>query len=191
MSRTRPGYAAIVVAVGVASAVSFGAPEAGVPQAAAKPFGEPHPDAPPEIRQFEFLVGNHDCVEEVRNPETDEWFQGDKTWDGRYILGGRAIQDGGASPWRGFEATNIRVYDPDRATWVVSWFGTPAQRGIWEGGVEGDELVVRQGNDNGTSILTFHDISQNGFSWRAEFQPHGGEIRLQWRIRCEKVGPRD
>jgi hypothetical protein len=30
------------------------------------PFGEPHPDAPPELSRFAFLIGNWRCDAKVR-----------------------------------------------------------------------------------------------------------------------------
>lgn len=165
------------------AAAAMGAPAA-PPEAA---LGTPHPDAPPEARQFDFLVGQHDCSEEVFDAGTSAWRSGAKTWDGAHVLDGWGIQDGGASPWRGFSATNLRFWDPKERRWKVSWFGTPPYRnGVWEGGKVGEEMVVEQTTPAGISRLTFYDISAEGFAWKSELVPADGVPRLHWKITCHK-----
>lgn len=169
-------------------AASIGAGAAG--QQHPEGFGEMAADAAPQTAQFAFLIGYHDCDERILSRD-GKWYAGRKNWDGRYILGGHAIQDGGDSPWRGFSATNIRVFDPDAGHWKVTWFGTPVYRtGLWEGGAEGDTMVVRESGDGGDTVLTFYDIRDDGFSWKAETVAADGGRTLVWEISCRRVESR-
>jgi hypothetical protein len=46
----------------------------------AYPFGRPHPDAPPKLEQFAFMVGEFDCVDEIRQRDgTRLRFQSSRT----------------------------------------------------------------------------------------------------------------
>lgn len=43
------------------------------------PYGRPNPDAPPQLSQFHFMVGRNDCKDEVFNPSTEQWLEGQRT----------------------------------------------------------------------------------------------------------------
>ncbi len=107
----------------------------------AYPHGRLHPDAPPETAQFEFMLGELDCTDQLRNPD---------------------------GTWRKFPAivtSNIRVFDSRAGVWKVSWFKMPGYgSGVWEGKKEDDRLVMRQPTTlsderEAESRLTFFDIS--------------------------------
>ena len=55
-------------------------------------FGTTHPDAPPELAQFAFLIGTWKCKGKVKSPE-GEWQDFAADWIGQYILDGKAIAD--------------------------------------------------------------------------------------------------
>ncbi len=96
--------------------------------------GEPHPDAPPELRQFHFLIGQFDVL---GSRWTDEgWSQPGPPayWEGEYILGGFAIADyyyrqppelGGTE-----RGVNVRMYDPESGIWTMSWATTRNPRSV-------------------------------------------------------------
>ena len=156
------------------------------------PFGRPNPEAPPELTQFAFMIGKNDCSEERLNGASGEWSSSTRTWDAYYYLNGFAIRDGGRS---GSAINgNIRIYDSVAEQWVVSFFAMPSfGSGIWRGGLEGENMVLRQeqkapGTDlDGVSRLTFSNISSSGFNWDGEWVSADGSVIFPfWRIRCSK-----
>ena len=82
----------------------------------AHPFGRPHPNAPPELQQFAFMLGEFDCVDELRQLD-GSWRKTDAIWNAHYFLNGHGIQD---VYWNDtFATTNIRLFDKGRGKWFV------------------------------------------------------------------------
>jgi hypothetical protein len=157
------------------------------------PYGLPNPDAPPELAQFAFLIGQNDCTEERLNNSTGEWVPGTRTWDANYFMNGHAIQDGGSSG-----ATtngNIRIYDAAAEQWQVTFFSMPVySSGSWSGGMEESELVLRQAQKtpgtefDGHSTLTFFNISESSFDWSGAWVSIDGSVTFPfWRVSCNKA----
>ncbi|MDA1372108.1 MAG: hypothetical protein O2971_15265 [Proteobacteria bacterium] len=158
------------------------------------PYGRPNPDAPPELAQFDFMVGENDCSEERLNNATGEWDPGQRTWDAYYYINGYAIRDTGRSG----AATNgnLRLFDTAAGQWLVTFYSMPAySTGTWAGGMEGGAMVLRQpqkapGTDlDGFSRLTFSNITQQGFDWVGEWVSADDDsvVFPFWRISCQKV----
>ena len=59
----------------------------------------PNPKAPPETAQFDFLVGDWECVIKTMKPDGSGYHARGATWRAEYILDGWAIQD-----WWGLRA---------------------------------------------------------------------------------------
>ncbi len=157
------------------------------------PFGRPNPQAPPELAQFDFMVGENDCVEQRIDNGTGEWIDGVRSWDAYYYMNGFAIRDSGKSG-----ATtngNIRIYDAAAKEWVVTFFSAPAySSGAWRGKLEGSNIVLRQAqkapgtNFDGFSTLTFFNVSDRGFDWTGEWVSEDGSVVFPfWRIQCQKA----
>ena len=89
-------------------------------------YGKAHPDAPPEMSQYAFLIGDYRI--EARAWRDGSWTEGFQAarWNGRYILGGMAIMDEwfdsppdeDPSTIRG---VNIRMYNPETERWHLMW----------------------------------------------------------------------
>lgn len=150
-------------------------------------FGAPNPSAPEELTQFEFLIGEHECVDEL----TD--LDGKTTRiiahrSGRYILNGYGIQD---SYWNElFSTTNVRVYDVSESKWFVSYFRQPNfKSGVWTGAAEGSKLKLSRTFDwDGIpveSLLTFQNITLTSFKWTSEYV--SADTRYtNWTSTCER-----
>lgn len=157
----------------------------------AHPFGRPHPDAPPELAQFAFMIGEFDCVDEIRQAD-GSWVRTDAIWNASYFLNGQGIQDRYWSDT--FATSNIRIFDPARGAWFVNFVRTPANavtHGQWRGEQvmteEGPTMVMWSGTPdraNG-SRLTFHDIRPDGFEWVAETLTDGAATPT-WRSSCKR-----
>jgi hypothetical protein len=57
--------------------------------------------------------------------------------------------------------------------------------GVWEGVKEGENLVMRQGNDEKGTRLTFSDIVGDGFEWIGESMANGKAIPF-WKSSCKR-----
>lgn len=92
-------------------------------------FGAPHPDAPAEFRQYDFLIGNFRI--EARAWRDGAWTDGFQAaqWNGRYILGGMAVMDEwwDADPTQNLDTergANVRMYDSAAGHWRIMWLHT-------------------------------------------------------------------
>ncbi len=159
------------------------------------PFGRPNPDAPPEISQFAFMIGENDCINSRRQPGSDTWVESTRTWDAKYTLNGYGIIDSGRSGTT--TNGNVRIYDTASKQWQVTFFAMPAySSGVWSGGMVGDDIVLKQAqvapgnNIPGHSTLTFSNISMDGFDWRGEWISEDGSIVYPfWKVSCKKRKP--
>jgi len=157
------------------------------------PFGRPNPDAPSELAEFHFMVGQNKCVEERRNSSNGDWISASRSWDAHYYLNGFAIMDSGHSgkSWNG----NLRAYDVNNNEWHVTFFSMPVySSGVWKGLKEGNKIVLKQPQKapgsgvEGVSRLTFSNISDAGFEWIGEWVSSDGSVVYPfWKISCQKI----
>lgn len=93
--------------------------------------GAPHPDAPAELAQFSFLVGDFDITSHVW--QGLDWSPArpgpHARWNGWYGLDGMAIYDEWYDPdpgfdRSGFKGVNVRFYDADKSEWQMMWVST-------------------------------------------------------------------
>ena len=155
----------------------------------AYPFGRINPDAPPETAQFAFMLGAYDCVDRMFNQADGSWTEVTKIWNGRSFLNGHAIRD---DTWRsnGTYTSNIRKYDAEAGKWIVTFFSdSSAGPSVWEGGKEGDTMVVRQDGESPqgpfTARLMFHDVTDAGFEWKMDILAGGQELPW-WTSSCKR-----
>ncbi|MEZ5921701.1 MAG: hypothetical protein R3C60_10165 [Parvularculaceae bacterium] len=94
-------------------------------------FGAPHQNAPPELSQFAFLIGDYTIT--LHAWRGDQWSPPQPgvtaRWNGYYGLEGMAIidewyhpdpaQDPNAS-----RGVNVRMYDPEAKEWDMMWVAT-------------------------------------------------------------------
>ena len=155
-----------------------GAPDTRYAVSADYPFGQPHPEAPPELAQFAFMIGEFDCVDELRQPDGSQ-VRFRAIWNAHYFLNGFGIQDEYWTPT--FHTSNIRIFDPSIESWQVTFFRMPGyQSGVWQGREEGGRMVMRQGGKTTGPGLTFHNIREDGFDW------HSGGDDPNWTSKCSR-----
>lgn len=144
----------------------------------AYPFGRMNPAAPAETKQFAFMIGAFDCVDEIRQPD-GKTVRFPAIWNARWFLNGHGIQDEYWSPR--FSTSNLRIYDAKTKQWQVTFFRMPGyQSGVWQGKKEGDNMVMRQGGATTGPGLTFHNIREDGFDW------HSGGDQPGWTSSCTR-----
>lgn len=154
------------------------------PAAGADDYGTLNPAAPPEVKQFVFIVGHWDAKLAVTRPDgTTAYAHVD--WTGRFILNGTAIQetwlttpsDGSEPTW----GTAINAWDAKKGEWVCAEFTTPeTELLVMSGSLIGDDLVQRHeavSRRDGANLLVkkyFYDIAPDSFKWRVEVSRDGG-----------------
>ncbi len=148
------------------------------------PFGRLNPDAPPETAQFAFMIGEFECMDEIFNPQTGKWAKFPAVWNAKYFLNGHGILDQYWSP--AFSTSNIRIFDAKEKKWKVTFFRMPNYAsGVWEGVREGENLVMRQGDNKQGTRLTFSGISKDGFKWVGESM-NDGKANAFWKSSCQR-----
>ena len=185
------GAAVLLAAPGVQDGQVDAAPFGAYEPNAAYPYGRPHPDAPPELAQFDFMIGEFDCEEATRNRD-GSWREFNAVWNASYFLNGHGIQDRYWNPR--FSTSNLRIFDPKAGLWKVTFFKMPGYgSGVWMGKKERDKIILRNDppGEKGTrriSILTFSNIRPDGFNWLGgsyqESDPN--TIRGGWRSSCKR-----
>ena len=144
-------------------------------------FGTANPNAPPELTQFAFLIGNWRFEATVKMPGGGSHrFAG--TWRGRFVLDGYAIAD----EYRMMDAAgkltvlgvNLRAYDAQKKTWNMKWLN--AMQGTWVdlgpeelGGVnvEGGSIRYEMREPmaaHAYTRATYTPVSEEQFTWRGE-----------------------
>ena len=150
---------------------------------ATEPFGQRHSEAPKELAQFAFLIGEFECDERIRTPSGD-WLVFRAIWRGRYTLGGMAIQD---EYWTAqVFTTSVRVFDPKQDIWIVDFYRMPDfVSSRWRGKRRGEQMIMRRvgSEEDGP---TFSAITADGFHW------HSGGQDPNWVSSCRRfAGPPD
>lgn len=162
---------------------------------AQNPYGKPNDNALEEIKDFDKLIGICHCKSvQYRGDVPGDTL--DLKWRWKYILNGNAVQDDG---WFGNENkqssfTSIRILNPETKQWQVPFFvpymSTEPQ--IWVGGKKGDtiELIKTEGTQNDQSmesVLTFSEITEQGFNWTGKMVNLETEAEtIFWKIWCIK-----
>jgi len=149
--------------------------------------GAIHPNAPPELRQFEFMLGEFTRKERLRNPDGSwgDWQPGE--WNARFIMGGYGIMDESVNHVTGVHTANIRIFDPQEKQWKVTWLKIPDYATLSaEGRKTGEEIVLKPlGKDQ---RYIFFDIAKDSYRWRLEM-PFNGEYVSVLEIVCQRKKP--
>lgn len=152
------------------------------------PFGRMNPKAPPELAQFDFMIGEFDAVDELRRPD-GTWITSKGTWNANWFLNGFGIQDHYENEQ--FSTSNVRIYDPGTKRWHVTFYKMPGfSTGTWHGNKVGDTMVMEREQKTAdgrtfTSRLTFFDITKNGYKWKSESVTPAGS-RVSWKSTCTR-----
>jgi hypothetical protein len=166
-------------------------------------FGTLNPNAPAELSQFAFLIGNWNFQAKVNMPDGQSHpFKG--TWRGRYILDGYAISD----EYRMTDLSgklivlglNLRSYDANKQAWNIKWLNALA--GTWTTLAPSGLGAVRS---DGQSMIyafketapvdsahvytraTYRNVSETRFTWTGEKSADGNAWSEFMVVDCEKV----
>lgn len=158
------------------------------------PYGQPNPEAPEQIKDFEPMIGSCNCKSTTRKQD-GSWNQSeDIIWKWTYIMNGTAVQDETLKP-DGGHSGSIRQFIKDSSKWYVHWYSskTPSTTfPVWEGNKKEDKITLyrEQKAPNGTDgffRLTFYDMSKTGYKWIGEWVDKAETIVYPtWKIECTR-----
>lgn len=157
-------------------------------------WGAPRPGAPEALQEFGRFAGRWECrIEDRRSDGT--WYPRATTgiWTWFYTLNGAAVQDiweprsSGATP---VYSTNLRIYDADKGEWHAAWTNTEeSQFELWQGGRQGDDLVMQGKRDGYRTRIRFFEITPRTFEWR--YDVARPEPESEWnavlRMHCTRI----
>lgn len=149
------------------------------------PYGRLNREAPPETKQFAFMIGEFDCVDK-RPGKDGKWVESKVVWNSSYFLNGAGIQDKFWSP--STVASGTRIFNKNKGKWIVDYFQTKPRyfAGTWEGKKEGDKMIMRLKQGENENRLTFHNITKDGFDWIGESVTKDGKANPFWIITCQR-----
>ena len=157
------------------------------------PFGQPNPDAPEQIKDYDAMIGECSCKSESRSPDGNWAEPIDMIWRWKYIANGMSVQDETLKA-DGKHSGSIRQFIADSSKWYVHYYASASPSvslRTWEGKKEENGNIVlfnEQKAPNGTegySRLTFYDINDTGYKWVGEWIDKSGNITYPfWKINC-------
>ena len=159
------------------------------------PYGQAHPEAPEQIKDFSALIGASKCISTSRKQDGSWNASVDMIWRWKYIMDGKAVQDETLKA-DGGHSGSIRQFDPETNTWLVHYYssnGIPNTLPTWEGSKKDNGKIVLyrdQKAPNGTEgfyRLTFYDITKDSYKWIGEWVDKTEQIIYPtWKIECTK-----
>jgi BNR/Asp-box repeat protein len=172
------------------SALSFGAPalDPRLDMMATLLAPGPHPSLGAEARTFDRVVGTWDADYSFHAEDGSVTHAKGEVRFG-WILDGHALEDMFISyPKQPTDerkiVAGVRFFDAKAGVWrlvfVAPTFGVIS---TLEGGAEGDRIVLRGKDSDGSSLRwSFNEIQANSFIWRGEISRDGGKT---WRLEEE------
>ena len=111
-----------------------------------------------------------------------------------WALQGRAVQDlwitDGPTPERTRYGTTLRVFDPARGVWRITWFNpVTGARSELIGTRQGDDIVQFGARDHRPIRWAFRKITPESFLWEGHaLDPDGSTWRLETEFRVRRAG---
>ena len=140
-------------------------------------FGHPNPEAPAQLSQFAFLIGDWSCTTKFMKQDGKSYREGTAEWIGVYTLDGCAIQDywiGHGPQGKDYYGTNIRSFDQKTGKWTNRWLpaGT-LQWSSFESEMKDGKMVMIGGGGTSPrgdfiSRNTFYEIGPDSWRWRQD-----------------------
>lgn len=158
------------------------------------PFGQPHPDAPEQIKDFEPMIGSCNCKSTSRKQDGTWNDTEDMIWRWKYIMNGTAVQDETLKS-DGGHSGSIRQFIADSSRWFVHYYSNKlpsTSLSTWEGNKKDNKIVLyrEQKAPNGMEgfyRLTFYDMSKSGYKWIGEWVDKAEKIVYPtWKIECTR-----
>ena len=115
-------------------------------------------------------------------------------WNGRYILGGMAIEDEWYDPDPGFDpatprGVNIRMWDSDAGEWDMMWVHTSGKQvqDLRAGMVDGELTMWQAYPERPNFRATFHRLSADSWERITYARDEAGEWAKQFSLRATRI----
>lgn len=159
-------------------------------------YGTPHPDAPTELAQFAFLIGDFEITSHIMM--ANGWSPprpGPRArWNGWYSMGGMMITDEWYDPDPGLDpnaprGVNVRMYDPDSSEWKMMWVATTgAQVQDLRAGMRDGKLTMWQVYPTEIDPIADFTIEDADHWHRVSYvQNEAGEWVPQYMLRASRI----
>jgi hypothetical protein len=159
-------------------------------------YGSPHPDAPPELAQFAFLIGDFDITSHIMTPTG--WSPPrpgpHARWNGWYSMGGMMITDEWFDPDPGLQpdaprGVNVRMYDAASEEWKMMWVSTTgAQVQDLRAGMRDGKLTMWQVYPTEIDPVADFTIEDEDHWYRVSYvQDDAGEWVPQYKLRATRI----
>lgn len=158
--------------------------------------GHAHPNAPEELAQFDFLIGDFEITSHAMTP--NGWSPprpGPRArWNGWYSMGGMMITDEWYDPDPGANpdaprGVNVRMFDEASKEWKMMWVATGAAR-VQDLRAKADGEKVRMWQVYPTQIDLVADFFvEDEDHWHriSYIQDEAGEWQPQFKLRATRL----
>jgi len=159
------------------------------------PYGIPNPEAPPEITDYEDLIGECDCKSLKRLADGTWADTVNMVWRFKYILNGFGVQDETFKE-DGVYSGSIRQFNADSARWYVHYYTSASSASSlpsWQGNKTDESTITLYKDQQGPNGMAgfykirFTNISPSGYNWIGEWVNSDESIIYPtWQIFCKK-----
>lgn len=159
-------------------------------------YGAPHPNAPAELSQFEFLIGDFEITSHIMTP--NGWSPprpGPRArWNGWYSMGGMMITDEWYDPDPGLQpdaprGVNVRLYDETSEEWKMMWVATGAARvQDLRAKIVDDKLTMWQVYPTQIDLVADFTIEDDDHWYRVSYvQDADGNAVPKFKLRASRI----
>lgn len=142
--------------------------------------------APPESRQFDFLIGDWDVAASKYKEDGSLLFQYKASWTAKYLNEGRMVMDEFKAYFpTGQEISSyvtLRTYSEKTRRWEMAGLSAlqPAANAQWFGEWKDGEMLLDAvgSNPEGATInnkIRFFNIEKNSFTWDSRISDNSGK----------------
>ncbi len=159
-------------------------------------YGAPHADAPAELAEFAFLIGDYKITMHRWLGESWSPPQPGVTarWNGYYGLGGMAIYDEWFNPDPAQNpaaprGVNVRMYDPDAEEWDMMWIATSGKQvqDLRAKVIDGVLTMWQVYPERPDFRATFHVEDENRWSRVSYGKDENGDYVKQFRLAATRL----
>ena len=159
-------------------------------------YGARHPDAPQELKQFEFLIGDFDITSHVMTPSG--WSPPrpgpHARWNGWWGLEGKMIYDEWFDTDPGLDpnsprGVNVRFYDDQESVWKMMWI-SDAGRSVLDLRAEmrNDKLTMWQVYPNEIDLVADFTVEDEDHWYRVSYTKNDdGDWVPQFKLRATRI----
>ena len=160
-------------------------------------YGAPHAEAPAEMAQFDFLIGDftitgHAWLGSTWSPPRPN--APPSRWNGRYILGGMAIEDewyqtDPAIDPQSARGINIRMWDQDAAEWDMMWVHTGEKQvtDLRAKMIDGKLTMWQEYPERPNFKSYFERMGPDSWHRVSLLQDENGELTKQFRLLATRI----